>query len=56
MKKDVLKNFENFTGKYLYRSLFLIKLQVLRPATLLKKILQHMCFLVKFAKVLRTDF
>ena len=27
MKKDNLKNFENFTGKHLCRSLLLIKLQ-----------------------------
>ena len=32
----VLKNFRNFTGKHPCWSLFLIKLQVLRPATLLK--------------------
>ena len=35
-KKGVLKNFANFTGKHLCWSLFLIKLQVFRPATLLK--------------------
>ena len=28
VKKDVLKNFTNFTGKHLYLSLFLITLQV----------------------------
>ena len=36
-KKKVFKNFANFTGKYLCGSLFLIKLQALRPATLLKR-------------------
>ena len=35
-KIGVLKNFRNFTGKHPCWSLFLIKLQVLRPATLLK--------------------
>ena len=42
-KKDV-KNFGKFTGKYLC--------QILRPATLLKKILQHKCFPVNFVKYL----
>ena len=36
-KISVLKRFANFTGKHLCWSLFLIKLQALRPATLLKK-------------------
>ena len=35
-KNDVLKHFANFTRKHLRWSLFLIKLQVFRPATLLK--------------------
>ena len=34
---DVLKNFVNFAGKHLCWSLSLIKLQALRPATLLKE-------------------
>ena len=37
VKKGVLKNFANFTGKYLCWSLFLINLQALRSATLLKR-------------------
>ena len=36
-KKSILKNFANFTGKRLCWSLFLIKLQVWRPATLRKE-------------------
>ena len=36
-KKRVLKNFPNFTGKHVCWSLFLIKLQALGPATLLKR-------------------
>ena len=36
-RKAVLKNFAIFTEKHLYWSLFVIKLQVLRPATLLKR-------------------
>ena len=37
VKKSVLKNFANFTGKNLCWCLFLMKLQVLSPATLLKE-------------------
>ena len=37
VKKRVLKIFANFTGKDLGWSLFLIKLQALKPATLLKR-------------------
>ena len=38
-KKGVLRNFAKFTGKHLYESLFLIKLQAygLRPVSLLKR-------------------
>ena len=36
IKRSVLKNFAKFTGKHLCGSLFLIKLQTLRPRTLLK--------------------
>ena len=43
VKKGVLKNFKNSTGKRLCWSLFLIKLQAFR------------CFPVKFAKFLRTS-
>ena len=55
LKIGVLKNFANFSGKNLRWSLFLIKLQVLGPATLLKKRLQDRSFFfAKFAKFLRT--
>ena len=50
MKKHVLNNFTNFTGKHMPWSLFLIKLQ----AHVIKKRLQRRCFAVKFAKFLRT--
>ena len=53
-KIDVLKNFVIFTGKHLCRSLFLIKLQTWRPV--IKKRLQHRCFPVSIAKILRTLF
>ena len=53
MKRGVLRNFAKFTGKHLCQSLFFNKVAGLRPATLLKKILCHRCFLVNFAKFLR---
>ena len=37
LKIGVRKNFANFTGKHLCWSLFLINLQALRPAALLKR-------------------
>ena len=55
-KKGVLENFAIFTGKHSYWSLFLIKLQAWRPATLLKKRLQYRCFPVNIPKFLRTAF
>ena len=42
-KNGVLKNFANFTGKHLSRSLIFSKVAGLRPAFLLKKRLQHRC-------------
>ena len=53
-KIGVLKNFEKLTGKHLCRSLFSNKVAALTPASLLKQRLQHRCFLVNFAKYLRT--
>ena len=51
-RKDVFKNFAKFTEKNLCWSLFLRKLQVLRPATLLRKIPTHMlsCKICKLFK------
>ena len=43
-KKDFLKNFAKFTEK---------QASGLRAATLLKKILQHWCFLINFANFFR---
>ena len=54
--KDVFRNFAKLTEKHICQSLFLIKLQASRPATLLKKRLWHRCFPVNFAKFLRTPF
>ena len=55
-KKGVVGNFAKFKGKYLCQKLLFNKVAGLRPATLLKKSLWHMCFPVNFAKFLRTYF
>ena len=51
VKKGVIRNFANFTGKHLCCSLFSIELQV---CSFTKKRLQHRCFLMESAKFLRT--
>ena len=56
MKKGVLINLVKFTGKDLCWSLFFNIVAGRRPATLLKKRLQHICFPVNFAKFLRASF
>ena len=50
IKKVVLKNFVNFAGKHLCRSLFVKKVAGLKPATLLKKRLRLWCFPVNIVK------
>ena len=56
-RKGVLRNFERFTGKHLRHSLFFNKVASPRTATLSKRRLWHSrCFLVNFAKFLRTPF
>ena len=55
-KKCVPKYFVKFTGKQLCHSLFFNKVAGLRPETLLKKILWHRCFPVKFVKFLKILF
>ena len=52
-KEDILKKFLKLTGKHLYRSLYLMKLQ---PVLLLKKRHQHRCFRANFTIFLRTHF
>ena len=55
-KTGFLKNFgQNFTGRQLCWSFFLIKLQAFTPATLLKRD-SNRYFPVKFRKFLRTPF
>ena len=56
VKKSFLRNFTKFTGKHLCQSLFFNKVAGIRPVTLLKKRLWHMCFLVNFMKLLKTLF
>ena len=53
VKISVLKNFEKFTDKHLFRNFLFNKIATLRPATLLKKTLQHSCFPVNFAEFLK---
>ena len=55
IQKDVLKNFANFTGKYLCQSFFLIKLWT-SACNFVKKRLWHRCFPNNFAKFLRVPF
>ena len=55
-KKGAFRNLAKFTGKHLCQRLFFNKVVALRPATLLKKSLQHWCFPVNFAKFLRKTF
>ena len=56
LKKGVLRNLAEFTGKHLCQSLFFNKLAGLRPAILLKKSLWHKCFPMNFVKFIRTPF
>ena len=55
-KKVVLRNFAKFTRKHLRQRVFFNKVAGLRFASLSKKGLWHRCFLVNFAKFLRTPF
>ena len=67
MRKGVLRNFTKFTEFKFHKIQisqnsnftkfnFFNKVAGLRPATLLKKRLRHMCFPVNFAKFLRAPF
>ena len=55
-RKPVVRNFTKSTGKHVCQSLFFNEVAGLRPATLLKKRLWRRCFLVNFAKFVRTLF
>ena len=56
VKKGAFKNRANFTEKHLCWNLLLSKLQALKALQLYQKMLQHRCFTMKFAKLLRTLF
>ena len=56
MKKGILENFAEFTGKHLCQSLFFNIVVSLSPVTLFKKRLWHRCFPVNFAKFSRSPF
>ena len=53
---DVPKNFLNVTGKYLCWSLFLIKLQALRPPFLLKRYSNTGGFFFQISKIFKNTF
>ena len=55
VKIDVLKNFAIFTGKHFCWTLFLIQLQAFRSSFIQKR-LQHVCFPLNIAKLLRSAF
>ena len=54
VRKGVLRNFVQFTGKHLCQSLFFDKVEGLKPTNVLEKRLWHSCFPVNCAKFLRT--
>ena len=54
-KKGALENFESFTGKHLYQSLFFNKVAARKPATLLKKSF-FKCLPVNFEKIFKNNF
>ena len=56
VKKSILKNFANFTGKHLRWSLFLIKRQDFWLVTLIKKRLQHRCFLREHSEIFKNAY
>ena len=55
-KESVMRNFAEFTRKYLCRHLFFDKFKLSISSTSLKASLQCRCFLVNFAKFVRTPF
>ena len=54
-KKVALKNFAEFTGKHLFQSLFLRKLQA-EAYFIKKEMLWHRCFLVSFCESFKSMF
>ena len=56
IKDDVLKNFAIFTGKHLCWSLFLIKFQVVRPATFFLKKTPTQVFFLEYCKIFKNTY
>ena len=56
LKKVILRSFAKITRKHMCQSLLFNEVAGLKPATLLKKRLCYRCFVVNFAKFLRTPF
>ena len=56
MKKAVLKDLTIFTRKRLCQSLFLIKLQTFRPATLFKKSAPIRVFFCEYCKIFKNTY
>ena len=54
--KDVVKNFEKFTGKHLCQSLFFNKVADLRLVTLLKKETRAQVFSCEFFTIFKNTF
>ena len=54
--KDVVKNFEKFTGKHLRQSLFFNKVADLRLITLLKKEIRAQVFSCEFFTIFKNTF
>ena len=52
IRKCVLRNLAEFTGKYLHHGCFFNKVAGLSPSALLKKRLWRSCFPLNFAKFL----
>ena len=55
-EKGFLRSFTKFTGKHLCQNLLFNKVADLNIQLLLKNRLWHRCFLVNFAKFLKTSF
>ena len=55
-KKSVMRNFAEFTRKHLCCNLFFDKVKLCRSSDSLKTSLWRRCFLVNFAKLVRTPF
>ena len=53
-KKDLIRNFAEFTSKHVLESLFFDKVKLYRSAAAFKRRLKCRCFLVNFVEFVRT--